>query len=273
MVRHPASSWSEAEEAVLRRMWAAGQPVVDIMAALGRSKGSVIGRAHRLELGPWPGWADLPPVAAMIERGPRKVGQYRRIDSVVVPFRPPPRPPRALCQYPDRREAEPCAGARCARRDRLELLRRPRPDLQRWQELGAAVTRAPFRLAAPVTREHPIQKAIASTLRLEIAPAGKVSRQGVVWFSIDQANVGGEVPGIRVGRGCIAGVPDLLLLFRGLAYWVEIKAEDGELSIAQRGVMPALLSAWCAVGVARDIREVLALIDAWDIPRARRVAL
>jgi hypothetical protein len=32
-----------------------------------------------------------------------------------------------------------------------------------------------------VVLEHPLQKQIADTLRLEIAPPGKVSRDGVVW--------------------------------------------------------------------------------------------
>jgi hypothetical protein len=37
---------------------------------------------------------------------------------------------------------------------------------------------------------HPLQRQIADALRLEIAPRGKVSRDGVVWWSVDHASGG-----------------------------------------------------------------------------------
>jgi len=131
--------------------------------------------------------------------------------------------------------------------------------------------RAPFRLSAPIVREHPLQKQIASTLTIELAPPGKVSRFGVCWWSIDHANYAGEVPGVRIGRGVIAGIPDTFVLFRGIAHVIEIKAEDGTLSDAQRSVIAAILASGGRAGVARDATEVLACIDAWSIPRNRRV--
>jgi hypothetical protein len=129
----------------------------------------------------------------------------------------------------------------------------------------------PFRLTAPIVREHPIQKQIADVLRIEIAPAGKVSRAGVVWWSIDHANYAGEVPGVRIGRGIIAGIPDTFVLYRGIAHLIEIKAEDGSLSVAQQSVAAAVLASGGRVGVARDATETLACIDQWQIPRNRRV--
>lgn len=108
-------------------------------------------------------------------------------------------------------------------------------------------------------------------LRIEIAPPGKVSRHGVVWWCVDHANYAGEVPGIRVGRGIIAGIPDMLFLFRGAAFLIEIKPEDGELSEPQRGVLAAVLAARGRVAIARDAREVIEIVDYWKIPRARRV--
>lgn len=128
-----------------------------------------------------------------------------------------------------------------------------------------------YRLTAPRIPEHPLQKQIADVLRLELAPAGKVSRNGVVWWSVDHANYAGEVPGIRIGRGIISGIPDLLVLHRGNAYLIEIKTNDGELSDAQRGVLAACLAASCRVAVARDAWDVLDLLDKWNIPRAGRV--
>lgn len=130
-----------------------------------------------------------------------------------------------------------------------------------------------FRLTAPVVREHPLQRQICDVLRLEIAPAGKVSKKGVVWWSVDHANYAGEVPGVRLGRGIIAGIPDTFLLHRGKAHFIEVKAEDGELSDAQKSVATAVVVAGGRVGVARSAAEVLMCLDEWGVPRHRRVAL
>ena len=115
--------------------------------------------------------------------------------------------------------------------------------------------RAPFRLTAPIVREHPLQKQIADVLRTEIAPAGKVSAAGVCWYSIDHANFAGEVPGVRVGRGVIAGILDTFVLYRGLTHLIEIKATDGELTDAQRSVIAAATCAGARIAIVRDWRE------------------
>lgn len=129
----------------------------------------------------------------------------------------------------------------------------------------------PYRLVAPVVPEHAIQKQITDVLRIEIAPPGKVSKDGVCWFSIDHANFAGEIPGIRIGRGICAGIFDMFLLHRGQAYFIEIKTAIGSLSLSQQSVCAALLVAGGKVGVVRDAAETIAMIDAWAIPRARRI--
>ena len=78
--------------------------------------------------------------------------------------------------------------------------------------------------------EHPLQRQIADALCLELAPPGKGSRDGVGWWSVDHASYLGTAPGARIGRGIVAGVPDLFVLHRGIAHMVEIKTEDGQLS-------------------------------------------
>jgi hypothetical protein len=95
----------------------------------------------------------------------------------------------------------------------------------------------------------------------------------VVWWSVDHAAYAGTVPGARVGRGIVAGVLDLFVLFHGTAHMVEIKAPAGELSDPQQSVMAAVLASGGRVGVVRDAEEMLGLLDAWGIPRARRLAL
>lgn len=138
--------------------------------------------------------------------------------------------------------------------------------------MPAAGKRAsPYRLTAPVVPEHSLQKQICDVLRLELAPPGKVSKHGVVWWSVDMANYAGEVPGIRVGRGIIAGVQDVYILYRGQAHHPEIKTDEGQMSPAQMAVSAAVLAAGGKVGVVRDSVEMLACIDTWGIPRAHRV--
>ena len=66
----------------------------------------------------------------------------------------------------------------------------------------------------PPVPEHPLQRRIADALRFELAPPRKVSRDGVVWWSIDHASYSGTAPSARVGRGIVAGVPDLFVLHR-----------------------------------------------------------
>jgi hypothetical protein len=129
----------------------------------------------------------------------------------------------------------------------------------------------PFKLTAPVVKEHPLQKRICDVLRLELCPPGKVSGWGVVWYCIDHANFAGEVPGIRIGRGIVAGISDMFLLWRGRGYFIEIKTPDGVLSASQQAVMSAILAGGGHVGVACSEWDVLRLVDAWHIPRAGRV--
>jgi hypothetical protein len=131
----------------------------------------------------------------------------------------------------------------------------------------------PYKLVAPTVPEHSIQRQITDVLRLELAPPGKVSKAGVCWYSIDHANYAGEVPGIRIGRGIVAGIFDVFILWRGLAHFLEIKTETGELSLAQQSVGTALLVAGGRIGVVRNAAETLACLDTWGIPRARRVTL
>jgi hypothetical protein len=89
----------------------------------------------------------------------------------------------------------------------------------------------------------------------------------------DHASYAGAAPGARTWRGIVAGVPDLFVLHRGIAHMVEIKTPAGELSDPQQSVMAAVLASGRRVGVVRDAEEMLGLLDAWGIPRARRLVV
>jgi hypothetical protein len=56
----------------------------------------------------------------------------------------------------------------------------------------------------PAGGEHPLQRQIADALRLELAPPGKVSRAGVVWWSIDHASYAVLSPACRTWLSCIS---------------------------------------------------------------------
>lgn len=119
--------------------------------------------------------------------------------------------------------------------------------------------------------EHAAQRTVAKVLRMEIAREAHVSPHGVCWFSIDMANVADAVPAIRQARGIPAGVPDVLVLHQGRAFWIEMKSRDGVVSDPQRSMAATLLLSGCRIGVACDWQDVLVALDEWQIPRKRLV--
>lgn len=129
----------------------------------------------------------------------------------------------------------------------------------------------PFRLQAPAPPERLIHKVIHNVLCHELARPGHISKAGVTWWSVDHADYGGHVPGTRVARGIIAGIPDAIVLYRGNAYFVEIKSDHGHLSDAQCELATGILTCGARFGVARDAAEAVRLLDVWEIPRAHRV--
>src|SRR6516162_7196483 len=109
--------------------------------------------------------------------------------------------------------------------------------------------------------EHPLQKQIADALRFEIAPAGKVSRDGVVWWSVDHANYAGTTPGVRCRQGADRRHSRSVCA----APWRRPHDRDQYtecvLSDAQRAG-----SACDHVGVVRSTEEALACLDTWGFP-------
>ena len=137
--------------------------------------------------------------------------------------------------------------------------------------MGAVRKASPYRLTAPVVKEHPLQEQMVRVLRLELAPPGKVSKDGVVWWAIDHANYAGEIPGVRIGRGIIAGIQDLYILHQGRAHHPEIKTTEGALSEAQQSVCSAVLAAGGRVAVVTTAEQLLCCLDEWGIPRKHRI--
>jgi hypothetical protein len=55
--------------------------------------------------------------------------------------------------------------------------------------------------------------------------------------------------------------------------WSKSRHPRAELSDTQQSAMSAVLASGGRVGAVRDAEEVLGLLDAWGIPRARRLVL
>ena len=128
-------------------------------------------------------------------------------------------------------------------------------------------------IVPPVLREPVLHQQLAEILRKEIGPEGRVSIDGVVWWSVDMAAYAGRVPGLRTARGCIAGIPDIDISWLGRSYRVELKAMDGKLSPAQCQVATAILSSGARWAVVRSAAELLQVLDHWEIPRTRRLRI
>jgi hypothetical protein len=83
----------------------------------------------------------------------------------------------------------------------------------------------------------------------------------------------GVAPGLRTARGCIAGVPDMIVLHHAAAHFIELKSQslNGFLSRAQQDVATAILLSEAHFGIARSLEEAIALLDHWEIPRAHKI--
>ena len=115
--------------------------------------------------------------------------------------------------------------------------------------------------------EQALHKPVADLLSAILIPP--------TWFSTFPSGGGGKVRGsILKGLGLKAGVPDLLIVHEGRAYWIELKApKTGRLSEAQKVTQPALRAAGSPVANLRTIDEVLRWLALWNIPtRIHKVA-
>lgn len=66
--------------------------------------------------------------------------------------------------------------------------------------------------------------------------------------------------------GLVAGFPDLLIIYRGIAFGLEIKAPKGKVTETQRDTHAALGRAGMDVRVVRSLDEAMAALAAFGIP-------
>lgn len=93
------------------------------------------------------------------------------------------------------------------------------------------------------------------------------------WFSTFPAGGGGEMRGkILRGLGLKPGVPDLLVVFRGVAHWIELKTTRGKVSADQVVCRADLEDAGCPVAIVRSLDELQATLDRWLVPVKARTS-
>lgn len=122
-------------------------------------------------------------------------------------------------------------------------------------------------MARPAARrgvEDQIQAAVVLHLTVRALP-------GVVWFHVPN---GGSRTAAEAGRfkalGVKAGVPDILALRAGQLFALELKAQGGRVSDAQRDTLAALNAAGAHTAVAWGLDDALEILERWGVLRASR---
>lgn len=94
-----------------------------------------------------------------------------------------------------------------------------------------------------------------------------VLRPPTWWTTIPAGwgRLGKAMAGQLKACGLKAGVPDILIVNRGLCHWLELKSASGRLSEAQILTRGALERAGCYWGSARSIDDVEANLRLWGL--------
>ena len=95
----------------------------------------------------------------------------------------------------------------------------------------------------------------------------KALRSPDVWWTTIPAGGGGRIRGALLKRkGYMAGTPDILIVFHGMAYWIELKATKGGLSDVQIGQHGLIIRAGSVVATCRTMDEVHQALCQWGLP-------
>lgn len=173
------------------------------------------------------------------------------------------------------------------------LLFSARSNVMAMQQLGLTLrrmtpdgTRRYTRSDRPLAAEHEMQASWVGPLSALIAPPGRASPHGVVWWSVDIADARNAVVGaLRKRRGVISAIPDMVFHWpQGNVGYIEAKTATGALSRSgvvrrKRGGNVRLLdvlgqdelhanldAAGVRVAVARSFEELLDTLRGWGVP-------
>lgn len=114
--------------------------------------------------------------------------------------------------------------------------------------------------------EQALQRACVEFLR-QCAP------DGLAWSAINPVPAKSKaVAGISKAMGMQAGIPDLLLIWKGRAIFAEFKVDGGRLSPAQRDCHAGLMLAGALVVTIRSLDEFIDFLNVAGIPIRARLA-
>lgn len=114
--------------------------------------------------------------------------------------------------------------------------------------------------------EQALHRSIAQLLE-RVLPAD------AFWFHVPNGGKRNKIEaGILKALGVRAGVPDILILFRGRLYCLELKAPGGKLSVHQKTTIARMEAAGAQIAVARSIDDVVRELGVWGVTPGVRVA-
>ena len=118
-----------------------------------------------------------------------------------------------------------------------------------------------------VDREGPIQRSICAYLTTVLDP--KVAQ----FFAIPNENDGSARMGARLNaQGRKSGVADMCVVSKGIAHFIEVKAEGAYQTKSQKGFQDAITLVGARYAVARSVDDVAEMLEIWGVPtRIRRV--
>jgi hypothetical protein len=91
-------------------------------------------------------------------------------------------------------------------------------------------------------------------------------------FAFHPANGGYRKPveaAILKGLGVVAGVPDVVAIYQGRCYAMEIKAPGGHATPKQLEAIAAMEAAGAYCCVAEGLDRAIACLEAWELLRGR----
>lgn len=136
-----------------------------------------------------------------------------------------------------------------------------------------------------------MQASWVALLSALIAPPGRASPHGVVWWSVDIADARNSIVGaLRKKRGVISAIPDMVFHWPvGRVGYIEAKGPGGRLSrsrvvrrkfggnvrlvdvLGQDELHAALGAAGVFISVARSFDDLVETLHAWGVPMRARL--
>jgi hypothetical protein len=108
--------------------------------------------------------------------------------------------------------------------------------------------------------EETLQRAVIAYLRLALPHDG-------VAYAVPNGGLRSKKVAARLnGTGLVAGIPDIAVVYRGRALFIELKTRTGVVSAAQRETMHKLIYAGADVMLCRSVPDVEAALRECGVP-------